>query len=375
MRRNVYSYSSNLPLYAVSCDGRAFSDGSFDIAIGSFVQEYSNQVEIINYSPHSDSLQVRCRFKHLYPPTKVVFLPQGNDMSTLNNKNLLATAGEYLRIWIIPDTEYSDTLYEVNRQINQDREPKTVSVFSIDKNLSENETRGESCSPVTSIDWSPFHKNTIVASGVNGSCSIFDVEANSETNRFHLEGATYDISLSKSNPYIFCTATSHGLLKFFDMRARQRVGVYAPFFPDHMCNILRVKFNPVRSVLVAAISDGSNDNEVAIVDIRKLRTVHQNLSYRCTNKLRRHNSAVNAVSWAPHKDSFLCSVGEDKTALVWAVSDFGEQSQPIPSEQYVNEKPLLAYNSNSFAVNTEWSTANPSRIALVSGNSLELLKV
>lgn len=79
----------------------------FRLAIGSYVEEYSNAVQIVKKNPASagdlnSQLYQACEFDHPYPCTKILWSP---DSRSQGGKDLLATTGDYLRIWNLTDDQ------------------------------------------------------------------------------------------------------------------------------------------------------------------------------------------------------------------------------------------------------------------------------
>ena len=76
----------------------------FRLAIGSYVEQYSNAVQIVKKHPGGDSyhnqLYQACEFDHPYPCTKILWSPDSRNMG---GKDLLATTGDYLRVWNVTD--------------------------------------------------------------------------------------------------------------------------------------------------------------------------------------------------------------------------------------------------------------------------------
>ena len=95
----------------------------FRLAIGSYVEQYSNVVQIIKKLPgataaaanggggggagagagadsYYNQLYQACEFDHPYPCTKILWSP---DTRNMGGKDLLATTGDYLRIWNVTD--------------------------------------------------------------------------------------------------------------------------------------------------------------------------------------------------------------------------------------------------------------------------------
>lgn len=102
-KKEIYSYKSPWTAYTMAwCRNQ---NGRFKMAVGSFIEEYSNQIQIIQLNKESNSAQFTklCTFEHPYPATKVMWAPARHNLSS---KDLLATTGDYLRIWAL-DSENS----------------------------------------------------------------------------------------------------------------------------------------------------------------------------------------------------------------------------------------------------------------------------
>jgi DDB1- and CUL4-associated factor 7 len=92
----ILQYDAPWPLYGLGWSSR--TDRPPRIAIGSFVEEYSNKVEIVQQGP--TSLQQVCSFDHSYPATKVAWMPDEKGV----HPELLGTTGDFLRIWEIGES-------------------------------------------------------------------------------------------------------------------------------------------------------------------------------------------------------------------------------------------------------------------------------
>ena len=65
------------------------------------MEEYSNKVEIITLDEETGEFpkEAQCSFTHPYPCTKILFIPD----KECTKEDLLATTGDYLRIWQVQD--------------------------------------------------------------------------------------------------------------------------------------------------------------------------------------------------------------------------------------------------------------------------------
>jgi DDB1- and CUL4-associated factor 7 len=105
-KKEIYSYKAPWTCYTMAWCRNINSDGKFKMAVGSFVEEYSNQIQIIQLKKDSQgngNFYKLCTFEHPYPPTKIMWAPPKHNLTT---KDLLATTGDYLRVWTV-DSENS----------------------------------------------------------------------------------------------------------------------------------------------------------------------------------------------------------------------------------------------------------------------------
>jgi WD repeat-containing protein 68 len=88
----------------INFSNRPDPSSQFRLAIGSYVEQYSNAVQIVKKLPggenYGNQLYQACEFDHPYPCTKILWSP---DTRNLGGKDLLATTGDYLRVWNISD--------------------------------------------------------------------------------------------------------------------------------------------------------------------------------------------------------------------------------------------------------------------------------
>ncbi len=101
-KKEIYTYGTPWTSYTMSWRKRP--EGRFQLAIGSFMEEYSNQIHIVQLVKDdvNDTHQFikLSEFEHPYPATKVMWAPAKMQLSA-NTTDLLATSGDYLRIWNI----------------------------------------------------------------------------------------------------------------------------------------------------------------------------------------------------------------------------------------------------------------------------------
>ena len=86
-------------------------------------------------------------FEHPYPTTKIMWMPESH-----GSRDLLATTGDYLRLWNVMDN-------------------KSVRLEA----LLNNNKNTEFCAPLTSFDWNEQDPNIIGTSSIDTTCIIWDI--------------------------------------------------------------------------------------------------------------------------------------------------------------------------------------------------------
>lgn len=131
-KKEIYTYQAPWKVYGLGWSERKADDCKFRFACGSFREEYNNKVDIVQYSAEKDDFVRKGGFEHPYPTTKIQWIP---DPESRHN-DLLATAGDFLRIWRVEDDPEGGDGCSVNR----------VCQLNSSKN-------SEYCAPLTSMDW------------------------------------------------------------------------------------------------------------------------------------------------------------------------------------------------------------------------------
>ena len=72
-QKEIITYEAPWEIYGMSWSTR--QDQKFRLAIGSFVEEYNNKVEVVQLNEETGSFEVQGGFDHPYPTTKIMWLP------------------------------------------------------------------------------------------------------------------------------------------------------------------------------------------------------------------------------------------------------------------------------------------------------------
>ncbi|CAL1366545.1 unnamed protein product [Linum trigynum] len=321
------TYNSPYPLYSL-----AFSPTHrHRIAAGSFIEDYTNRVDILSFDPDSLSITPNptLSFDHPYPPTKLMFHPSPPS----SGGDILASSGDYLRLWDLRDDDGGSV------------EP--ISVLN-------NSKTSEFCAPLTSFDWNEIEPKRIGTSSIDTTCTIWDIEKSVvETQLIAHDKEVYDIAWGEAR--VFSSVSADGSVRIFDLRDKEHSTIiYENPQPD--TPLLRLAWNKQDLRYMATILMDSN--KVVILDIRS--------PTMPVAELERHQGCVNAIAWAPQSSKHICSGGDDSLALIWE----------LPTVAGPNGiDPMSMYSAGSEINQLQWSSAQPDWIAVAFANKMQLLKV
>ncbi|XP_034711827.1 protein TRANSPARENT TESTA GLABRA 1 [Vitis riparia] len=323
---NCVTYESPYPLYSMAISSSTQHHHP-RIAIGSFIEELSNRVDIVSFD--EDALAIRTHpglsFDHPYPPTKLMFHPNSR-----TSPDHLASSGEYLRLWEVRDNSI-----------------QPLSVLN-------NSKTSEFCAPLTSFDWNEVEPRRIGTSSIDTTCTIWDVERGVvETQLIAHDKEVYDIAWGEAG--VFASVSADGSVRIFDLRDKEHSTIiYESPQPD--TPLLRLAWNKQDVRYMATILMDSN--KIVILDIRS--------PTMPVAELERHRASVNAISWAPQSSRHICSGGDDSQALIWELPTLAGPN---------GIDPMSVYLASSEINQLQWSAAQPEWIAIAFSNKLQLLKV
>lgn len=153
-RKEIYTYEAPWNVFALAWSHRLEPHLTFRLAIGSFIEDYNNKVQIVQRT--EGSFVKVAEVDHPYPCTKALWNPEKSGGS----RDLLATTGDYLRLWHVSDDKPG--VVTMQAQLN-------------------NAKNTEYCSPLTSFDWNEMDPNTIGTSSIDTTCTIWDVPTTTPT--------------------------------------------------------------------------------------------------------------------------------------------------------------------------------------------------
>ncbi len=176
----VYTYTAPWSIYSMGFSTRP--DMKYRMAIGSFLEDIDNKVEIIQLNDSLENFEVKTSFTHKYPPTKLMWIP---DMEG-NYPDIMATSGETLKIWQVKENGV---------QLKSDLVNNKQIEFS---------------APLTSFDWYPSNMSLIGTSSIDTTCTIWNIDKEVVyTQLIAHDKEVYDISFSPEDN-IFASVGADG---------------------------------------------------------------------------------------------------------------------------------------------------------------------
>lgn len=336
-RKEIYKYEAPWTVYSMNWSIRP--DKRFRLALGSFVEEYNNKVQIVSLDEETSEFTSKSTFDHPYPTTKIMWIPDAKG----GYPDLLATSGDYLRVWRVSENE------------------------SRLECLLNNNKNSDFCAPLTSFDWNEVDPNLLGTSSIDTTCTIWGLETGQVLGRVNVvsghvktqliahDKEVYDIAFSRAGGGrdMFASVGADGSVRMFDLRHLEHSTIIYEDAQHHP--LLRLCWNKQDPNYLATMA--MDAMEVIILDVR----------VPCTPvaRLNNHRACVNGIAWAPHSSCHICTAADDHQALIWDI-----QSMPRAIED-----PILAYTAAGEINQIQWSSTQPDWIAICYNNCLEILRV
>ena len=329
--KEIYNYHADHVIYGLGWSVR--KDRPFRLALGSFIEEYKNVVEIVQLQENSEEDDWKftrlTTLSHPYPCTNIQFRPDPDGTAP---KDQLATTGDYLRIWTLDaDGNLSGKEDVLNSNKNSDY-----------------------CAPLTSFDWNKIDPNLIVTSSIDTTCTIWDIEKQMATTQLIAhDSEVYDVAWTPQGPHNFCSVGRDGSVRMFDTRKMEHSTII--YENEIGTPLLRIAWNQQDPNYLATFF--LDDKTTVILDTR--------VPSIPVAKLAGHEQCVNSIAWAPHSSCHICTAGNDSRALIWDLSN-------VPNP--VND-PILAYNAAAEINQLQWSQAHSDWVAIAFDKRIQILRV
>eukprot|EP00727_Mastigamoeba_balamuthi_P010542 m51a1_g611 putative ddb1- and cul4-associated factor 7-like (338) ;mRNA; r:91701-93077 len=324
-RREQFSYTAPWVIYSLNWSVRP--DRPFRLALGSFIEDFTNKVQVVQLSKERGEFEAVGEFDHPYPATKVMWHPERSPSAS--TPDLLGTSGDYMRLWEVRDGQVRQRC-----ALNNNKSP-------------------DFCAPLTSFDWNERNTDILGTASIDTTCTIWSVETQKvRTQLIAHDKEVYDMAFAQGSD-IFASVGADGSVRMFDLRSLEHSTIIYES-PD-LSPLLRLAWNKQDGNYLATFLMDSN--KVIILDIR--------VPSVPTAELSGHQLCVNALAWAPHSSCHICTGGEDKQALIW---DLAAMPRPI-------EYPILHYEADAEINQLQWSSLQTDWIAAAVGTKLQTLRV
>jgi DDB1- and CUL4-associated factor 7 len=299
------------------------------------MEQYSNVVYIIKKLPQENDLGISLykagEFDHPYPCTKILWSP---DARNQGGKDLLATTGDYLRVW------------NVNNSNNTSNPKKEC--------LLNNNKTSEYCAPLTSFDWNEADPNILGTSSIDTTCTIWSLETQTAvTQLIAHDREVFDLAFARGKD-VFASVGADGSVRMFDLRSLEHSTII--YESPNLQALLRLEWNKQDPNYLATFMVDSR--RTVILDIR--------VPSLPVAELGGHLGCINAIAWAPHSSCHICTAGDDSQALIWDLSQMPKR--PV-------EDPILAYNAAGEINNLQWSASQPDWVSIGFNDTLQILRV
>ncbi|KAF2109184.1 WD40-repeat-containing domain protein [Lophiotrema nucula] len=309
------------------------------MAVGSYLEDTHNFIQILDtqISPqevttpgappfgieYTRVAEATCS----YPVTRILWEPPS---SQKQSTDLLATSGDHLRLWSLPQSQPSSITSTITRSSSVNTRDPPASKLTPLALLSNSKTP-EHTAPLTSLDWNTMSPKLIITSSIDTTCTIWDIPTlTAKTQLIAHDKEVFDVRFCAGSVDVFVSCGADGSVRMFDLRSLEHSTIiYEPSekapgdkdraSPGRMSPtkaqqtmsyappLLRLAASPHDSHLLATFAQDSSI--IRILDVRQ--------PGQALLELRGHSAAVNSIEWNPARRGMLASGGDDSLVLVW----------------------------------------------------------
>lgn len=365
------NYLAPFPTYAFDwCKWPVLGgSGAGKMAVGSYLEDPHNFIQILDtqitpqevsgsgQAPYGLEYTKVAEATCAYPVTRILWEPPS---SQKQSTDLLATSGDHLRLWSLPQQNPSNVSSNINRSATANlREPAPQKLQPLA--LLSNSKTPEHTAPLTSLDWNTLSPKLIITSSIDTTCTIWDIPTlTAKTQLIAHDKEVFDVRFCAGSVDVFVSCGADGSVRMFDLRSLEHSTIiYEPADKsDNKCecqagygmyNISDMKIaaspsssSPSKSVpqtlapsppllrLAASPHDAhllatfaSDSNIIRILDVRQPGTA--------LLELQGHQGNLNSIEWNPSRRGMLASGGDDSLVLVWDLLNAQNQAVIPPA--------------------------------------------
>merc|ERR1711939_38985 len=336
------NYNAPWPIYAVDwCKWppRSNSASAGKIAIGSYLEDNHNYIQILDTqrtqmdpdNPHGErglEFVKTAEATHAYPVTRILWEPPSSNKQTTD---LLATSGDHLRLWSLPNDQHGYQTNSITLSANaKSPPPQKLSPLA----LLSNSKSPEHTAPITSLDWNVVQPSLIITSSIDTTCTIWDIPTlTAKTQLIAHDKEVYDVRFCANSVDVFVSCGADGSVRMFDLRSLEHSTIiYEPSEKQQEKNaqlsdplsasptrgsgtqalpfpppLLRIAASPHDAHLLATFSQDSNI--IRVLDVRQ--------PGQALLELKGHSASVNCVDWSSSQRGVLASGADNCCVLLW----------------------------------------------------------
>ncbi|KAJ4373992.1 hypothetical protein N0V83_002731 [Neocucurbitaria cava] len=309
------------------------------MAIGSYLEDNHNFVRILDTeitpqdasgpgaSPYGLEYNAIAEATCSFPVTRILWEPPS---SQKQSTDLLATSGDHLRLWSLPQSSGNTTSNTITRSSSVNtREPQLPKLTPLA--LLSNSKTPEHTAPLTSLDWNTMSPKLIITSSIDTTCTIWDIPSlTAKTQLIAHDKEVFDVRFCAGSVDVFVSCGADGSVRMFDLRSLEHstiiyepsdkngdrdkgspTGRMSPTKAQQTMSyappLLRLAASPHDSHLLATFA--ADSNVIRILDVRQ--------PGQALLELRGHSASVNSIEWNPSRRGMLASGGDDSLVLIW----------------------------------------------------------
>ena len=314
------------------------------IAIGSFCDDGYNRIGMLHYEDEQLSKAADIETPLPFPVTQVQLEPPrsgGGSTSSSSNGNLVASVGDYLRVYSI-DTSPS------NRRLGVVRQEAILG-----------NTKQDFPAPLTALSWNRTDPSIIATASVDTTCTIWDLATQqARTQLIAHDKEVFDLDFIAGSVDVFSSVGADGSVRLFDLRALE----HSTIIYEATAPLLRLATCPLDANLLATFDAGGT--VVHILDVRRPGAPLLELDA--------HSGPLNAIDWSPTA-KYLATAADDAQVLIWDLQKPDLSSSSGGGAGRQNE-PILAHTADYEVNNLSWA-ADGHRIAIAYGRNVQILSV
>lgn len=198
------------------------------MAVGSYLEDNHNFIRILDTqivpqesaapgaSPYGLEYSAVAEATCSFPVTRILWEPHS---SQKQSTDLLATSGDHLRLWSLPQASGNTMSNTITRSSSVNtREPQLPKLTPLA--LLSNSKTPEHTAPLTSLDWNTMSPKLIITSSIDTTCTIWDIPSlTAKTQLIAHDKEVFDVRFCAGSVDVFVSCGADGSVRMFDLRS------------------------------------------------------------------------------------------------------------------------------------------------------------